>query len=75
MRLARSGHYDSVIACALVVNGGIYRHEFVSTAVIDGLMLATAARHDLVLATRNVSDCAQRGVPVFDPFTGVLHPE
>jgi predicted nucleic acid-binding protein len=43
--------------------------------VVDGLMLATAARHDLVLATRNVSDCAQRGVPVFDPFTGVLHPD
>ena len=43
--------------------------------VIDGLMLATAARHDLVLATRNVSECAQRGVPVFDPFTGVLHPD
>ena len=42
--------------------------------VVDGLMLATAARHDLVLATRNVSACAQRGVPVFDPFTGTLHP-
>jgi 6,7-dimethyl-8-ribityllumazine synthase len=37
-RLARSGRYDAVIACALVVNGGIYRHEFVSSAVIDGLM-------------------------------------
>lgn len=36
--LARSGRFDAVIACALVVNGGIYRHEFVSTAVIDGLM-------------------------------------
>ena len=36
--LARSGHFDAVIACALVDNGGIYRHEFVSTAVIDGLM-------------------------------------
>jgi toxin FitB len=43
--------------------------------VIDGLMLATAARHDLVLVTRNVRDCAQRGVPVFDPFTGTLHPK
>lgn len=43
--------------------------------VVDGLMLATAARHDLVLVTRNVSDCAQRGVPVFDPFTGTLHQE
>ncbi len=37
-QLARSGFYDAVIACALVVNGGIYRHEFVSSAVIDGLM-------------------------------------
>ena len=37
-RLARSGVYDAVIACALVVNGGIYRHEFVASAVIDGLM-------------------------------------
>lgn len=37
-RLAQSGRYDAIIACALVVNGGIYRHEFVSAAVIDGLM-------------------------------------
>ena len=38
LRLARSGRVDAVIACALVVNGGIYRHEFVAAAVIDGLM-------------------------------------
>ena len=38
MRLARSGRVEAVIACALVVNGGIYRHEFVATAVIDALM-------------------------------------
>jgi 6,7-dimethyl-8-ribityllumazine synthase len=38
MRLAASGRFDAVIACALVVNGGIYRHEFVASAVIDGLM-------------------------------------
>ena len=37
-RLARSGRYSAIVACALVVNGGIYRHEFVATAVIDGLM-------------------------------------
>jgi 6,7-dimethyl-8-ribityllumazine synthase len=37
-RLAESGRYDALIACALVVNGGIYRHEFVASAVIDGLM-------------------------------------
>lgn len=37
-RLARSGRYDAIIACGLVVNGGIYRHEFVAAAVVDGLM-------------------------------------
>ncbi len=37
-RLAVGGAFDAVIACALVVNGGIYRHEFVASAVIDGLM-------------------------------------
>lgn len=37
-KLAKSGRYDAIVACALVVNGGIYRHEFVTTAVIDGMM-------------------------------------
>ena len=37
-RLAKSGRYDAIIACGLVVNGGIYRHEFVAATVIDGLM-------------------------------------
>lgn len=37
-RLAASGRYAAVMACGLIVNGGIYRHEFVTTAVIDGLM-------------------------------------
>ena len=37
-KLASTGRY-SVIACAaLVVDGGIYRHEFVASAVVDGLM-------------------------------------
>ncbi|MDH0867443.1 6,7-dimethyl-8-ribityllumazine synthase [Mitsuaria sp. GD03876] len=38
MKLARSGQFDAVLACALVVDGGIYRHDFVAHAVIDGLM-------------------------------------
>ncbi len=37
-RLARSGRYDAIVACALVVDGGIYRHEFVAQSVLDGLM-------------------------------------
>jgi len=42
--------------------------------VIDGLLVATAKVHGLTLATRNVSDVVNRGVSVFDPWTGVLHP-
>jgi 6,7-dimethyl-8-ribityllumazine synthase len=36
--MARTGRYDAIVACGLVVNGGIYCHEFVAHAVIDGLM-------------------------------------
>ena len=36
--LARSGKYDAIVAAALVVDGGIYRHDFVAQAVVDGLM-------------------------------------
>ncbi|MFO6420535.1 6,7-dimethyl-8-ribityllumazine synthase [Hylemonella sp. W303a] len=38
LQLAASGDYDAIIACGLVVNGGIYRHDFVAAAVINGLM-------------------------------------
>jgi 6,7-dimethyl-8-ribityllumazine synthase len=38
LRLARSGRFAAVVACGLVVDGGIYRHEFVADAVIAGLM-------------------------------------
>ena len=41
--------------------------------VIDGLLLATAHVHALTLVTRNVGDCAARGVPVFDPWSGTAH--
>ncbi len=37
-RLAQSRRYASIVACGLVVNGGIYRHDFVAGALIDGLM-------------------------------------
>ena len=36
--LARRGGFDAIVAAGLVVDGGIYRHEFVAQAVIDGLM-------------------------------------
>ncbi|MDH7799368.1 MULTISPECIES: 6,7-dimethyl-8-ribityllumazine synthase [unclassified Beijerinckia] len=36
--LALSGKYAAVAAAALVVDGGIYRHDFVAQAVVNGLM-------------------------------------
>lgn len=36
--------------------------------VIDGLLLATAQAHGLTLVTRNERDCADRGVPVLNPW-------
>ncbi len=37
-RLAESGNYAAIICAAFVVDGGIYRHDFVASAVVDGLM-------------------------------------
>ena len=33
-----SGQYAALAGCALVVDGGIYRHEFVAATVVDALM-------------------------------------
>lgn len=38
--LAASGRYAAVAAAAFIVDGGIYRHDFVAQAVVDGLMRA-----------------------------------
>ncbi len=37
-RLALSGRYAAIVGCALVVDGGIYRHEFVAGTVVNALM-------------------------------------
>ncbi len=36
--LAKTGQYAAIVASGFVVDGGIYRHEFVADAVIHGLM-------------------------------------
>ncbi len=36
--LTASGRWDAVVATGFIVDGGIYRHDFVARAVIDGLM-------------------------------------
>ena len=34
----RDRRYSAIVCAALVVDGGIYRHDFVAQAVVDGLM-------------------------------------
>ena len=56
-RLAASGQYDAIVACGFVVDGGIYRHDFVANTVVSALM-------DVQLAT---------DVPVFSVVLTPLH--
>lgn len=37
-KLARAGRHVAVVGCALVVDGGIYRHDFVASTVVNALM-------------------------------------
>ena len=39
--LAQTGRYAAIACAAFVVDGGIYRHDFVAQAVVDGLMRAS----------------------------------
>lgn len=36
--LARTGRYSAIVASAFVVDGGIYRHDFVAGTVLDAMM-------------------------------------
>ena len=38
--LAATGRYDAVVGAAFVVDGGIYRHDFVASTVLQGMMRA-----------------------------------
>lgn len=37
-RLANSGTYAVIVAAGLIVDGGIYRHDFVAATVLDAMM-------------------------------------
>ncbi|TJV53788.1 MAG: 6,7-dimethyl-8-ribityllumazine synthase [Mesorhizobium sp.] len=61
--LAETGRYAAILGTAFVVNGGIYRHDFVASAVIDGMMsvqLATGVPVlSAVLTPHNFHDSAE----------------
>jgi 6,7-dimethyl-8-ribityllumazine synthase len=37
-KVAATGKYAAIVGAGLVVDGGIYRHEFVAQAVLNGIM-------------------------------------
>ncbi len=48
--LTRAAPYDAIVACAFVVDGGIYRHEFVAETVVNALMQVQMETHVPVLS-------------------------
>ena len=48
--LASTGKYSAIAAAAFVVDGGIYRHEFVAQGVVEGLMQVSLNRKTPVLS-------------------------
>ncbi|NKB78112.1 MAG: 6,7-dimethyl-8-ribityllumazine synthase [Gammaproteobacteria bacterium] len=36
--LAKTGQYQIIVAAGLIVDGGIYRHDFVASTVLDAMM-------------------------------------
>lgn len=48
--LAKTGKYAAVACAGLVVDGGIYRHDFVAQAVISGLMQVQLETEVIVLS-------------------------
>jgi 6,7-dimethyl-8-ribityllumazine synthase len=71
-KLAATFHYDAVIGAAFVVNGGIYRHEFVAQAVVSGLMqvgLETGVPAlSIVLTPHNFHDTEEHRAFFLDHF-------
>jgi len=71
--LAKSGRYAAIVATGLIVNGGIYRHDFVSTAVIDGMMNVQLETEvpvlSAVLTPHNYHEHEEHHKFFFDHFT------
>jgi len=64
-----SSHGDRILPVDLAVAEQWGRFDSArSIPVIDGLMAATAAVHNLTLVTRNTRDVAKTGVACFNPW-------
>ncbi|MEV7396179.1 6,7-dimethyl-8-ribityllumazine synthase [Aeromicrobium sp. NPDC092404] len=67
--LALTGRYDAVVAMALVVDGGIFRHEFVAEAVVSALVEVGLATDVPVLSAVLTPHHFREEGPVADFFT------
>ena len=70
--LAATGRYAAILGTAFVVNGGIYRHDFVAGAVLDGMMTVQLATGvpvlSAVLTPHNYHDSAEHHRFFFEHF-------
>ena len=70
--LARSGRYAAVVGAAFVINGGIYRHEFVADTVVGALMQVQMESDvpvlSAVLTPHNFHDSEEHRRFFFDHF-------
>ena len=57
-KLAESGNYAAIVGAGLVVDGGIYRHDFVGHAVIDGFCLLYTSPSPRDLSTSRMPSSA-----------------
>jgi len=71
--LAATGRYAAILGTAFVVNGGIYRHDFVAGAVLDGMMTVQLSTGvpvlSAVLTPHNYHDSAEHHRFFFEHFT------
>ncbi len=70
--LARSGRYATVVGAAFVIDGGIYRHEFVADTVVGALMQVQMESDvpvlSAVLTPHNFHDSEEHRRFFFDHF-------
>lgn len=63
---------DAAVAVAWGAMSAQAKQDGHPLPVMDGLLLATAQVNALTFVTRNLADCAHRGVSVYDPWSDVL---
>jgi len=71
-RLAKTRQYDVIVAAALVVDGGIYAHQFVATAVVSAMMQVQLETDvpilSVVLTPQQFDESKERQKFFFDHF-------